>query len=75
MKEEHILGRINQIIQGIDTRNFTHPPKFAIPMVIAIATPLLTSPPALPPAHASTTAILGNTPQAAITAPAYATPA
>lgn len=47
------------------------PPRLPTPMVIASATPRLISPPADPPAQASTTAIEGNTPQAAIIVPPY----
>lgn len=47
------------------------PPRLPIPIVIASATPRLMSPPADPPAQASTTAMEGNTPQAAMTVPPY----
>jgi hypothetical protein len=47
------------------------PPRLPTPIVIASATPRLMSPPADPPAHASTTEMEGNTPQAAMIVPPY----
>jgi len=47
------------------------PPRLPTPIVIASATPRLMSPPADPPAQASTTAMEGNTPLAAMIVPPY----
>ena len=49
----------------------THPPRFPQPTMSAIATARLTSPPNVPPIHASWHATLGRSPAATTTVPTY----
>ena len=53
------------------SRSETHPPRFPQPTMSAIVTARFTSPPNVPPIHASWHATLGRSPAATTMVPAY----
>ena len=72
MNDETMLDRsVSTRTQTGNHEVRTYGPRFPQPITIAIATARFTSPPELPPAHASTHAMLGNSPHAARMVPAY----